>query len=165
MKFGNSKFGGIGYGEYVHGSIDTREKVPYWSCFYLHFSNYDLNMCGDPVNSEYARIHLLYPNNTYYELQDQIVFTWMKPLRSWNSIKSNNTYFIEWEISIPILNIKLNAIPTIDNSEFCIFNNCFWIGTTNLYINNFKIGIGITEIFNFTKPINRIEFFSDLGKY
>jgi hypothetical protein len=159
-KFNN----GIGYGEYVHGTIDQSEEVPYWTCFYLHFQNNHVNICADPVNKKYARIHILLANNTYLEEQNEFIYYSLIPNLSWRSPHSKQIYFIDWTININLLNIVIHAIPTIKNSEFCIKDDCFWIGTTDLYINNYKVGIGITEIFNFTNPTSKKKLFNKFIK-
>lgn len=150
---------GFGYGEYVHGSIDKSEKLPYWVCFYLHLQNYDISICGDPVNKEYARMHILMSNGTYFDYQDKSIYDGLVRNTYWKSNISEQIYYIDWSINIIPLHIKIHAVPTIKNSEFCIQKNCFWIGTTNLYINNNKVGLGITEVFNFTKPTTKKELF------
>jgi hypothetical protein len=161
----NTKFKyGIGYGEYVHGTIDENEKIPYWTCFYLHFQNNHVNICADPKNKKYARIHILLSNNTYLQEQNESVYNSLVPNIFWKSPKSKQIYYIDWTINISILNIVIHAKPTIKNSEFCIKDNCFWIGTTNLYINNYKVGIGITEIFNFTIPTSKKKLFNKFVK-
>lgn len=159
--FLNTKFyNGIGYGEYVHGSVDNNEEIPYWICFYLHFIDNHVNICADPINKKYARIHILLSNGTYVQDQSESIYHSLIPNILWKSNKSKKIYFIDWNIKINMLKIEIHAKPTIKNSEFCINKICFWIGTTNLFINKYKVGIGITEIFNFTKPISKKELFS-----
>ena len=159
--FLSTKFvNGIGYGEYVHGSIDENEKVPFWMCFYLHFQGNHINICADPTNKKYARIHILLSNNTYLDEQNENVYNTLTPNYFWKSPTSKQIYYIDWTINITSLNIIIHSVPTILDSEFCIKNNCFWIGTTDLYINNNKVGIGITEVFNFTHPTTKKKLFN-----
>ena len=139
-------------------------KNPLLDRFYLHFQNNHINICADPVNKKYARIHILLSNNTYLQEQNESIYNSLIPNIFWKSPKSKQIYYIDWTLNISILNIVIHAKPTIKDSEFCIKDNCFWIGTTNLYINNYKVGIGITEIFNFTIPTSKKKLFNKFVK-
>lgn len=141
---------GIGYGEYVHGSIGQQEKVPYWMCFYLHFEENDIQICADPINEQYARLHAVLKNNSFVHLQNKGVYQMLQPVRRWKSENSGNEYIIEWDINLAVLNLTIRLKPVSDNSEFCMLNNCFWIGSHYIINKGKVIGEGITEIFNFT---------------
>jgi hypothetical protein len=154
---------GIGYGEYVHGSIGQKEKVPYWMCFYLHFEGNDIQICADPINEQYARLHAVLKNNSFIHLQNKDVYQMLQPVRRWKSERSGNEYIIEWDIDLVVLNLKIRLKPVSDNSEFCILNNCFWIGSHYIINKGNIIGEGITEIFNFTHFSNsKKNFFYNL---
>ena len=151
---------GIGYGEYVHGSIGKNEKVPYWMCFYLHFEGNDIQICADPINEQYARLHAVLKNNSFIHLQNKDVYHMLQPVRRWKSNLSGNEYIVEWDIDLVILNLKIRLKPISDNSEFCILNNCFWIGSHYIMDQDTIIGKGITEVFNFThSSTSKSDFF------
>ena len=44
----------------------------------------------------------------------------------------------------------------LEKSEHCLEENCFWISSTNLKINDILIGDGITEVFNFSNSTENL---------
>ena len=102
---------GIGYGEYVHGSIDKNEKIPYWTCFYLHFMASHVNICADPINKKYSRIHILLSNNSYIQDKGEHIFNSLIPNKYYKS-KSNKIYYIDWNIEIQA--VLTNILEKID---------------------------------------------------
>ena len=143
------------YGEFVHGSFIDKEAVPWWACFYFHINLLaDIQLCSDPINLKYNRAHIAFYNQTYVSIQGKEVINWIKGIKAWHSTKSNQWYQIEWQIDIPLLDIlpfqAISYPSVVQQSEHCLNNECFWIGATNLKIDNISIGDGITEVFNFS---------------
>ena len=150
-----------GYGEFVHGSFIDKEAVPWWTCFYMHINLLaDIQMCSDPINLKYNRAHIAFYNQSYISIQSAEVFKWITPIKAWHSPKSHQWYQVDWQINIPYLEIPpfvASSYSTmLEKSEHCLPENCFWIGSTNLKINDISIGDGITEVFNFSNSTENI---------
>ena len=142
FNYNNTDYSGIGYGEYISGSLMQYPKeYSGWHCHYIHITNYSGMICSsykingaiDPYgkglfihNDTLERTWLVY---TDFSMQDTL---------------SYKGYKIGWSIQIPILNISLQLTPVLQDQFISYAFTTAWQGT--IQINGSHEGIGFSEI-------------------
>jgi hypothetical protein len=123
----------------------------------------NIQTCKDPVQPEYARVHIAYTNGTFVFQQSLKVFQSSYPMQTYVSNISQQTYQIGWQLDYTAFSeYNLTLVPLPEDSEHCFQvkskQNCFWLGQAevlNLANNDsLVIGDGFVEVFNFSTSFN-----------